>query len=151
MSHVSSSAVIIKDIAALREAVKQFPELTFVEGQKTYEWYGHWANDFGRDDAAYKRHGIDPKDYGKCSHAIKVAGTTWEIGVVERKQGGYALVWDFYGSQGRPINAVVGEQGTKLATQYSRFATINSAKRNGFWVQQKKLPNGEYDLILSKV
>lgn len=126
MSHVVSSAVIITDLACLKAAVKKMKGLHWREGQKTFKWYGRWVNDYDAADSAYKL-GIDPKDYGKCEHAIAVDGSNYEIGLMKRKDGkGYSIVWDFYGT-GRHINAVVGDGAEKLLVEYqkefiSRFA-----------------------------
>jgi hypothetical protein len=149
MSHVTSSSVIIKDLDALRAAVKLFPELQWCEGQKTYRWYGSWQNDYSSDDAAYKRAGIDPKDYGKCAHAIKCKGSEYDIGIVPLKTGGYGIIFDYYGT-GRKIQEVVGEQACKLAQQYSRQVTIQAARKAGYFVREKVLPTGAIKLQLVK-
>jgi len=143
--------VKILDLAALKEAIKQFPELTWCEGQKTWKFWGSWANDYHEADAAYKRLGIDPKSYGKGEHAIKVKGCNWEIGVVARKDGGYALVYDFYGQQGRRIQEVVGEQANKLCQQYSKAVVVKQAKRAGYSVRERQLPNGSIKMQLLRV
>ena len=70
MSLVSCVKVIIKDIDTLVEEAEKLG-LEFHEGQTTYKWYGQWIRDYHADDAAYK-HGIDPKKYGTCTHALSV-------------------------------------------------------------------------------
>lgn len=148
MSHVTSSSVVIKDLESLRAAVKLFPELTWCEGQKTWKFWGSWANDYHQEDAAYKRLGIDPKTYGKGEHAIKVKGTDWEIGVVARKDGGYALVYDFYAGKGARIQEVVGKEACKLSQMYNKQVVVKQAKKAGYFVREKILPTGAIKLQL---
>ncbi|HXJ55418.1 MAG TPA: hypothetical protein VNU68_02025 [Verrucomicrobiae bacterium] len=150
MSHVTASKIVYKDLDALRSAVAAFPELTWCEGQKTWKYWGSWANDYHQEDAAYKRLGIDPKTYGTGVHAIKCKGTDWEIGVVARKDGGYALVFDFYGESGRRIQEVAGKEANKLAQLYSKYATINAAKKAGYMVTQKVTASGAIRMQLVK-
>lgn len=134
MSHVKTSDVIVKDLDCLREAVKKFPKLSFVEGQKKFTWYGEWVNDYDNANAAYK-HGISTEDYGKCDHAIRMEGVAYEIGLMKRKDGeGYSVVWDFYGC-GRRIDEYIGHDGEKLMTEYNRLYIEKFAMENGFTMQ----------------
>jgi hypothetical protein len=96
MSHVAMVSIEIKDLDALKVAAEECG-LEFRENQKTYKWYGKWMNDYSGDDAAYKA-GLDPKDYGKCAHAIGVPNNNraYEIGVIDKGEGKYGLVWDFW-------------------------------------------------------
>lgn len=132
MSHVRTSKAKCKLIDPLKRAVAKFPKLKWKEGQKTYKWWGVWANDYARADAAYKN-GIDVEDYGKCEHAIGVEGTDWEIGVCKRKDGqGYSLVWDFYGKSGQAIEAVIGSSAEKLMVEYQKQYLAQFASEQGF-------------------
>lgn len=131
MSHVVSSPVVVQKIDCLKKAVEKIHGLTWCEGQKTHAWYGSWQDDYAKKDAAYKL-GIDPKDYGKCEHAIRVKGSTYEIGVVKRNDGtGYALVWDFWGP-GKKINTVIGAGGEKLLVEYQKEYLKQFATEQGF-------------------
>jgi hypothetical protein len=131
MSHVVSAQVICTDLDCLRAAVAKFPKLRWMEGKKTYNWYGSWVNDYSRDDAAYKN-GIDTSDYGKCEHAIKMDGVEYEIGVMKRKDGaGYSLVWDFF-SDGARISEYVGKGAENLMTEYSREFVNQFAAAEGY-------------------
>lgn len=130
MSHVEASKAKPTDLDILREATALFPQLHWKENQKTYEWYRQWMNDYHGEHAAYKQ-GIDPKDYGKCEHAISVDGSAYEIGVCKRKDGqGYSLVWDFYGT-GRNINKVIGDGAEKLMVEYQRLLCAKYATMAG--------------------
>jgi len=140
MSHVVASGVIITDIDCLKAAVAKVMGLHWKENQKTWKWYGKWVNDYSAADAAYKL-GIETKDYGKCEHAIKVDGSSYEIGVMKRKDGkGYSLVFDFFGGNGHRIQDVVGTGCEKLMVEYQReyvtkFANLENMNMN--WEETK--------------
>src|SRR5437016_6251552 len=106
MSHVAAIKTEITDLEALKRACDELG-LTFKEGQTTYKWFGQWVNDYHGEDAAYKS-GIDPKDYGKCAHAIGVPGSGYEIGVVKLPNGNFTLIYDFFGP-GRKIMETLGQ------------------------------------------
>ena len=149
MSHVKTGTVIITDIDCLQLAVESIDGLTFKRDQKTHRWFGVWADDYSKADAAYKN-GVDTKDYGKCEHAIECRGSQYDIGVVRRKDGkGYTLVWDFYGS-GMSINRKIGDQGQLLAKEYNRQVVLKRAKTEGWHVTQQTR-NGVDQLVLTKV
>jgi hypothetical protein len=132
MSHVAKVDTVILDLELLKQAAKACG-LEFRENQKTYRWYGRWVNDYHGADAAYKQ-GIDPKNYGKCTHAIAVRGnpSAYEIGVVKNPTGdGYLLIWDFYAG-GYGLQDCIGRDGSKLLDQYSKLATIQHAEQQGW-------------------
>lgn len=120
---------------------------TFVEGQKTFQWFGKWMDDYSAEDAAYKL-GIDPKDYGKCDHAIKVPGASYEIGLVKQKDGTLLPVWDFFSSGGlsgiRADNGVGGFQQAYAVEKAKRELKKNRKVRN---VKEVKGKDGKIELI----
>lgn len=131
MSHVVSSEVNPNDLTILKQAVALFPKLRWKENQTTYRWVGKWYDDYDANDAAYKR-GIDPSQYGKCSHCIELDGCAFDIGVTKRKDGdGYSLVWDFIG-QGHKINDYIGANAEKLMCEYSRLYCEQYALAAGY-------------------
>jgi hypothetical protein len=107
--HVVDLQVEIKDLQALKLCCEKLG-WTFCEGQKTYAWWGHWVDDspipthvFSEEEVAklkampkYQRQAYLTQKLGHCQHAIKVPGSSYEIGVVEH-QGQYKLVWDWAG------------------------------------------------------
>ena len=93
MSHVATVEIEIEDLSVLEEVCNE-NGWNFRKNQKTYKWYGKWVNDYHGDNAAYK-HGINPKDYGKCEHAINVKPGAYEIGVVKNDKSKHVLIWDF--------------------------------------------------------
>ena len=61
-------------------------------GQLTYRWYGRNVGDYRLPE------GVKVSDLGKCEHAIKFPGISYEVGVIKSKtqKGAYELLWDFY-------------------------------------------------------
>lgn len=149
MSHVKTATTNVTDIDCLEKAVASIAGLRFKRDQKTYRWFGQWMNDYSVEDAAYKN-GIDVKDYGKCEHAIECDGSSYDIGVMKRKDGkGYALVWDFFAS-GMSINRKIGDGAEKLIKEYNRQVVLKQAKLQGWHVSQQT-KNGVEQLVLTKV
>lgn len=121
MSHVVTIETQILDLASLRKAAEELG-LEFVEGQRTYRWFGRFMADSPIPE------GFTPDDYGKCQHALRVKGdtTAYEVGVVRRKDGapGFQLIYDFYGSCGKALEAVAGKGLTKLRQEYAAQVVI---------------------------
>lgn len=148
MSHVATIEVEVKSLKALKMACINLG-LEFVEGQRTYKWYGKWVNDYHGNDAAYK-HGIKPEDYGKCDHAIRIPGDTkaYEIGVIRQPNGSYTIVYDFWGP-GRALKSYIGEDGNRLKQEYAIAAAVLAAHAKGMVVQRVNQPNGAVRLIMT--
>ena len=92
MSHVAKIELEINDLETLKAACKDLG-FEFLCDQPTYRWYGQWVGDYPLPQ------GFTQDDLGKCTHAIRVPGATYEIGVVKRGSK-YLLLWDFYGAGG---------------------------------------------------
>src|ERR1019366_9119844 len=115
LSHVASIRLQITELDALKKACAGLG-LEFKENQKTFKWYGTWVNDYNAQDAAY-RNGIKTQDYGKCTHALSVAGNpdAYEVGLMPNPNGkGFVPVFDFYGAQGAALAAKIGRDGGLL-------------------------------------
>lgn len=157
MSHIASVQVEIKDLECLAKAAARCG-LEFKNGQKTFKWYGVWVIDYSQDDAAYKLLGIDPKDYGKCEHALSVVGNdkAYEIGVIKHPKGGYALLWDFYaGGHGlmAKVSADTDKQRKsvgKLQQAYAAEVAKKAAKKQGFSVSEKVQQDGSIKLVCTR-
>jgi hypothetical protein len=152
MSHVAVVKSEINDnepvgsgIEALKRACKRLG-LDFREGQKTWNWFGEWVNDYHGEDAAY-RHGISPAEYGKCEHAIRLPGCAYEIGVKKLPNGNYTLVYDFYGP-GRQIMNTLGKGLEKLMQYYGPEKAQLLAKSKGLMTQRKLEQNGDIKLVV---
>ena len=141
MSHVALVDVIIKDLGALEKVCPDL-NLELIRDKQRYKWYGEWVNDYHKSDAAYLL-GLDPKEYGKCDHVIKVPGTSYEIGLVpvsklKNKDGslkypgqkGWKLVYDFYGP-GREIKSKYGQKLEKIVQAYGVKAAQRWAMKQG--------------------
>ncbi len=152
MSHVALVETKVDDLECLAKAAEACG-LKFVQGQKTFKWYGRWMNDYSQDDAAYL-HGIKPEDYGKCEHAIVVPGNknAYEVGVVPNPNGeGYVLLWDFYaGGHGLQKHLGGPSDCNKLMDQYAKFVTIKQAESMGMtWNEEFNEETGEIILTLN--
>lgn len=148
MSHVSLVTTEVTDLAAV-EAMCVEKGWQFKRNQKTWKWYGSWQADYSAPDAAY-RNGVSVEDYGKCEHAIGVPGTDWEIGLVKNKQtGGYKLVYDFFGSRGRPLQQAIGKDGGSFLQGYGIAKATLIARSKGYSVQRTALPNGTVKLTVT--
>lgn len=150
MSHVVCSKVRISDLEILKKALEKFPKLKWHEGKNKYRWYGSYANDYHKEDAAY-HDGIKPEDYGKCAHCISMPGEShYEIGVVERDDGTYSLIWDFYGT-GVCISDYIGKGAEHLMAEYSREFILDYASRNGFLMNEYTDSDGNLVLDMTAV
>lgn len=148
MSHVDSGFGIITDLDSLRAVVARDPKLEWCEGKTTYEWYGKWMEDYSGERAAFNR-GIDPSQYGKCDHAIRLKGCHYEIGVTKRNDGeGWSLVWDKWGS-GKKISQHIGADAEHIMSAYNLEYVQRMAAETGCMVQQIELEDGDLavDLI----
>lgn len=138
MSHVTLIDLLVKDLDALDKACGRMG-LELVRGQKTFKWFGR----FMYDSPGIK--GVDPAEYGKCDHAIRVKGNkqAYEIGLVARKDGkGYELRWDNW-RNGFGLCAATGydvndTSGNKLKDWYAAEVARKQMSRQGFRVQMKQ-------------
>ena len=113
MSHVAKIALVIKDLAALKEAIQaHFPGATLIENQKTYKWYGKHMGDYPLPE------GIKKEDLGKCDHAIRLKGCEYEIGLRKMEGGGFTPLFDFWGP-GKALIQTFGEKLGKLQQTYA--------------------------------
>lgn len=135
MSHVAKIEVEIKDFAALKAGCARLG-CTFVEGQTSYAWFGQHVGDYPLPE------GFAASDLGRCEHAIRVPGASYEIGVCERRDGrpGYTLLWDFWSSGG--LERQLGPKGRKLIQAYSVEAAKRAAKRAGYMVTEVQNRDG---------
>jgi hypothetical protein len=128
-------------LESLKEACKKL-KLKFNQGAKTYRWYGRFMNDYDGADAAHKL-GIDPKDYGKCSHSISVPGSDYDIGLIKNpKTGNYRLIYDFFGHNGKTIEKVVGHSCELLTNEQGLIQAETRAKKNKLKTKRVKLNDG---------
>ena len=127
MSHISKIELEIKSLDALIEACNRLG-FQFVRNQRTYQWYGRWVGDSPLPE------GIITEDLGKCDHAIKVPGCSYEIGVVKRGSS-YQLLWDSWESR---LRLSIGENAQILKQAYTVETVKQEAKLKGYRVIEKK-------------
>lgn len=129
MSHVVTIKAKLIDLAAIEQACKCMG-WTLVRGQKTFEWFGTWMDDYDQVDAAYVAAGIKPEEYGKCDHAIRVPGAKYEIGLVSR-EGSFLPLWDNWRSGGLShLTAANGMGG--FVQRYVAEKSKNELRRKGY-------------------
>lgn len=141
MSHIAKIEIEIKDLEALKAACARIG-CTYVEGQRTYKWYGVSIGDYPLP-SGYTAH-----DLGHCDHAIRVPGAAYEIGVVRRRDGkpGYHLLWDFWAEGG--LQQQLGTNGGRLIQAYGIEATRRIARGQGYHVTETTQEDGSVVLRL---
>ena len=149
MSHITQVALRIRDLSALKAAVKEHGCL-WLEGKQTYEYYGQVVGDYPLPK------GMTKEMAGKCSHAIKIPGVRYEIGVVQATDGqGYILAYDFYGyghsslHDGHKLLEKFGDGLKKLTQSYAVHVASMKAKAMGWMVQKQTLPSGAIKLCMT--
>lgn len=138
LSHVSTVAVNIDDLAAVKLLCKE-KNWEFKENQKTYRWFGTFVGDAPLPD------GMKKEDLGKCSHAISVPGSGYDIGLVKNKAGGYTLAYDYWGT-GAKLQQAIGPNGGLFKQGYGIAKATLIARSKGYMMQKTVLPNGSVRL-----
>lgn len=152
MSHVTDIRLRIHDLDALEEACQALG-LELRRDQKTFAWWGRFVG----NSRSYGE--MEPKDMGKCEHAIRVLGDQpqngpdgpWEIAVVSAKDGeGYKLFYDTFGRAGRRLFEKVGQDANRLRQEYAAAVAAAKVKRTlgpkGFKVTRELLASGHIKL-----
>ena len=128
MSHVSKIELEILSLEDLKLACKRLG-FTFIENQKTYQWYGRWVGDSPLPE------GINIDDLGKCNHAIKVPECTYEIGVFKRGSK-YILLWDRWHKGG--LEQKIGKDAGILKQAYTIERIIHDARLKKYQIKEIK-------------
>ena len=131
LSHISKIELEIKSLDALIAACTRLG-FQFVKNQKTYEWYGRYMGDTTLPQ------GIAVEELGKCDHAIKVPGCTYEIGIV-KKNNKHILLWDSWESQ---LRLAIGNNAGIIKQAYTTEVVRHDAKMKGYRVVEKKTEKG---------
>ena len=148
MSHVTATLCPITDIDCLKRVVAK-TGLKWMEGQETYTFFGRFLDDWGKgnEHRTARARGVDPSQYGKCEHAIRVPGGSYEIGVTKRQDGeGYSLVWDVW--RGDHINKAIGKDGEILMASYNEEYISSYAQANGYMLQEEVNSDGNLVMTL---
>ena len=133
MSHISRIEIDINDLGCLRKACQRL-DLLFMEGQRTYRWYGRLV----QPEKTPLPEGLTQDDLGRCHHAIKVPGAEYEIGVYQQGQK-YLLLADFWDSK---LKLKIGVGGGLLKQAYAVERTVSEARRRNYRVTVQKSENG---------
>lgn len=139
MSHIAQIDLDIKDLDSLKKACIDLG-LNFNEDKKTYKWWGKSVGDWPLPQ------GFTEDDLGKCDHMISVKDADskcYQVGVVRRRDGrpGYTLLWDFF-EGGYGLQKAIGDNGNKLKQAYATNVSMKHARKEGFNVTKKVLPDG---------
>lgn len=132
MSHMTSIALRVKDLSALKTAAAELG-VQLVEGQKTFLSY------YGRQD---------------CDHAITLRDVpaAYEIGVIKAADGdGFTMRLDTWGP-GANMTAKVGENFDRLKQEYAVAVATARAKTKlkGWGVRREALAGGSVRVRLVK-
>lgn len=133
MSHVSHIQLKIFDLSAIRRACQRLG-FTFMENQKTYEWYGRLV----QPERYPLPEGITEADLGRCDHAIKIPGARYEIGVVKRN-GSYMLLCDYWDNK---LKQAVGENGGLLKQAYGVEVIKEAVRKKRYSYSEKQVNSG---------
>jgi len=144
MSHVEVGEAEIHDLDLLKSMCKE-NGWEFLENKTTFNWFGRHVGDY----ALPENYSVD--DMGKCEHAIKVPGISYEIGVVKSKttKTGYKLMYDFYGPGRQLIEKLGGKKSEGFMKKYAQKSVYKYAAKNGYSVAKKELESGQVKLTLT--
>lgn len=141
MSHITQIQVEVRDLAALKAACTRLG-WEWREGQTRYKWYGRWVGDTALPE------GVRMEDLGKCTHAIRVPGASYEVGVLQQGDR-YSLLYDFYGPGG--LESKLGPNAEVLVQAYAVEAARAEAQRQGWSVFEEECEDGSVKLHLMEV
>ncbi len=142
MSHIAIVKVEIRSLQALQAACERLG-LELRLGQTSHRWFGQ------RTDSTRQ------EPLGRCAHAIGIPDDeqAYEIGVVPSPAGdGYALAYDFWGPQGRKLEALAGPDCAVLTQEYGAAVAELQAQEllaQGWQLARTRQPNGDIVLELS--
>lgn len=125
MSHVAniSTAGLEYDLDAIKHLC-QWQGWEFLEGQQTYAWFGRSVGDYPIPE------GYNVDDLGKCEHAIRLPGCSYEVGVVKGQNGGWVIMADFWQSGG--LDVALGAKGEIFNQLYHVNQDIMWAESKGY-------------------
>jgi hypothetical protein len=137
MSHVVTIKLALADLPTIAAACQRLG-WSLIENQRTYRWFGTSVGDHPLPD------GMTEADLGHCSHAIRVPGARYEIGLRQTSTG-YLPVYDYWQSGGLPENA-----GDMLAQSYATARATQQLRRQGYTVREQRQTNGNIRLIATR-
>lgn len=149
MSHVDNISTNGEefDLEVIQELCRRMG-WTFVEGKKTYAWYGYSVGDYPIPE------GFTEADLGKCDHAIQIPGCSYEVGLVQGVDGGYNVIADFWREGG--LDQVLGKHGELFQRDYNWQKDVMAAEEKGYdWQEveikaEDKLPEGARKVVYTQ-
>lgn len=140
MSHITKIQMSEKlDLPTIRQMCKDMG-FTFMEGQTTYKWYGRYVGDTPLPE------GTKVEDLGKCDHAIKVPGCSYEVGV-SKVDNHWEIKADFWYEGG--LDKALGPAGGKLTAAYGFTKAKMAARAKGHTCYEGKAENGWRKLVVN--
>ena len=132
MSHVTTiDCEENYDIKSLKQMCRDM-NWEWMEGQTNYKWWGHHVGDYPVPE------GFDVSDMGKCQHAIRIPGASYELGVTKDRTGKLRLLWDFYSTGGLQPKLGAKAGVLKQAYRIAKVKTTARAKGYQFWTKSGK-------------
>lgn len=152
MSHVAKSDLCLPADLSVSQAVLKRLGCELMIGQTTWNWFGEFLNDWSDRTQAAALNGWKPEQFGHGAHAIRVPGTTYEVGLIPRRDGqpGFELLYDAWGDEGRRIEQVLGVGCGKLKDEVNCEVASRHYARQGYRVKRTVDANGHLKLTLSK-
>ena len=147
MSHICTLKVELRDLAAIKAACQRMG-WQLRQGQATFRWYGRYIGDYPDFEKRLRSLGINPADYGKCTHAIRVPGADYEIGLVQQGNK-FVPLWDNYRPGG--LQALTADNG--MAGFYQAYVLEKSkleARRKGLPTREVKQKDGSIKLVIEQ-
>lgn len=134
MSHVTTINPSEKyDLPALKQMCKN-QGWEFRENQSWFAWYGRHVGDYPLPE------GFKKEDMGKCSHAIRIPGCKYEVGVV-RKGNDFMLMYDFFSPGGLKAALCSSPEDTQAGLLKQAYgmakAQVACWQKGRSWVQTK--------------
>jgi hypothetical protein len=153
MSHISKCQTQYKSLDEVKVAADVLG-FDFMENQKKHEWYGRMVGDSAEGRATAQEFGIE--NLGKCDHALRLKDHRqgdYEIGVVRRDDGTFALVYDSWGP-GQRLEQRAGQGLTKFKQEYGIAVTQarveKTLSRQGFRMTREDIGDGRVRLRLQR-
>lgn len=129
MSHITRVAFPISDLECLEKAGKDLNG-EFCKDQRTYKWFGQFVGDTPMPE------GMTRETIGKCEHAIRFAGATYEVGVAQLSDGSYELRYDYFSAGGLP--KIIGDNANLLRQRYTAQLVMKDRRQQGYRVWEER-------------
>tara|TARA_R110000824_G_scaffold18243_9_gene72628 strand:+ start:612 stop:1067 length:456 start_codon:yes stop_codon:yes gene_type:complete len=151
MSHVTTGEMCITNLDYAEIAAKRLGG-KLIRGQKTFEWFGKWLDDWQEERAASVR-GVNPETFGQCDHVITMNDAEegdYEIGLVKRADGkGYDAVYDLWGP-GEKLEKKFGVGLRDLKTEIGVVTSMKTYGTMGYQVKETKNQQGQRQVVIWK-